>query len=306
VKRKRGRGSFSGPRRENEPRPLFRARFPARKRFAQHFLTSVWAERVVAAIDPQPGDAFLEIGPGTGSITLPLAATGSPIVAVELDRDLVRLLTERVPPNVTVIGADFLDLDPIPVLRGLEPQRLPGALESGRSPFRFRAVGNLPYNVASRIVLRLVEFHRRQPFFADATVMLQREVADRLLGRPGTKAYGVLTILTTFHARVTRLLDLPPGAFLPRPKVHSTVVRLTFGPPAARVTDERRFERMVKAMFSQRRKTLGNALKGFHRQAAAALRQAGLDPKRRPETLQVTEIARLAETLAAIDRPPML
>lgn len=284
-----------------------RGRFPrARKRFAQHFLTSVWAERVVAAVDPQPGDAFLEIGPGTGSLTLPLAATGAPIVAIELDRDLVRLLTQQVPANVTLISGDFLDLDPIPVLRGLEPQRLPGALESGRSPFRFRAVGNLPYNVASRIVLRLVEFHRRQPLFADATVMLQREVADRLLGEPGTKDYGVLTILTTLHARVSRLLDLPPGAFLPRPKVHSTVVRLTFGPPAARVTDERRFERMVKTMFNQRRKMLGNALRAFHRQSADVIRQAGLDARRRPETLQVTEIARLAETFAAIERPPML
>ena len=281
-------------------------RFRARKRFAQHFLTSVWADKVVAAIDPQPGDAFLEIGPGTGSLTLPLAATGAPIVAVELDRDLVKLLIERVPSNVTVVGADFLDLDPVPLLRGLEPQRLPGAMESGRSPFRCRAVGNLPYNVASRIVLRLVEFHRRQAFFGDATVMLQREVAERLLGEPGTRDYGVLTILTTLHARVTRLLDLPPGAFLPKPKVHSTVVRLTFGPPAARVTDERRFERMVKTMFSQRRKTVGNALKGFHRQADRALRQAGLDPRRRPETLQVIEIARLAETFAVLERPAML
>jgi 16S rRNA (adenine1518-N6/adenine1519-N6)-dimethyltransferase len=278
----------------------------ARKRFAQHFLTSVWADRVVAAVDPQPGDAFLEIGPGTGSLTLPLAATGAPIVAIELDRDLVRLLSQQVPANVTLISGDFLDFDPMPVLRGLEPQRPPGALESGRSPFRFRAVGNLPYNVASRIVLRLVEYHRNQPLFADATVMLQREVAERLLGQPGTKDYGVLTILTTLHARVTRLLDLPPGAFLPRPKVHSTVVRLTFGQPAARVTDERRFERMVKTMFSQRRKTLGNALKSFHRQAAEVIRQTGIDARRRPETLQVTEIARLAETFAAIERPPML
>jgi 16S rRNA (adenine1518-N6/adenine1519-N6)-dimethyltransferase len=284
------------------PRP----RFQARKRFAQHFLTSVWAEKVVAAIEPHPGDAFLEIGPGTGSITLPLASTGAPIVAVELDRDLVRLLADQVPSNVTLISADFLDLDPVPLLRGLEPQRPPDALESGRSPFRFRAVGNLPYNVASRIVLRLVEFHRRQPLFADATVMLQREVADRLLGEPGTKDYGVLTILTTLHARVTRLLDLPPGAFMPRPKVHSTVVRLTFGPPAARVTDEARFERLVKTMFNQRRKMLGNSLKGFHKQAAVALKQAGLDARRRPETLQVTEIARLAEAFAVLERAPML
>src|SRR5207344_2711076 len=117
-----------------------------------------------------------------------------------------------------VVSGNFLDLDPLPVLRGLEPQRPPGSLESSRSAHRFRVVGNLPYNVASRIVLQLVGSHRRQPFFADATIMLQHEVADRLLGKPGTKAYGALTIATTLHARVSRLLNLPPGAFLPRPK----------------------------------------------------------------------------------------
>ncbi len=261
---------------------------------------------MVAAIDPRPGDAFFEIGPGTGSLTLPLAATGAPVVAVEIDRDLVSLLAERIPPNVTVMSGDFLTFDPLPVLRGLDPQQPPGALESARPPYRFRVVGNLPYNVASRIVLRLVDLHRRQAPFLDATVMLQREVADRLLGKPGTKAYGVLTILTTLHARVTRLLDLPPGAFLPRPKVHSTVVRLDFTPPSARVTDEARFERMVKVMFNQRRKTLGNALKSFHASSGEVIRQAGIDPRRRPETLQVTEIARLAELFAGTARAPVL
>jgi 16S rRNA (adenine1518-N6/adenine1519-N6)-dimethyltransferase len=280
--------------------------FRARKRFAQHFLTSGWAGKVVEAIDPQPGDVFLEIGPGTGALTMPLAATGAPVIAVEIDRDLVALLTERMPSNVTLVSGDFLEIDPLPVLHGLEPQRPPGALESSRPAHRFRVVGNLPYNVASRIVLRLVDLHRRQPFFADATIMLQHEVADRLLGRPGTKAYGALTIATSLHARVSRLLNLPPGAFLPRPKVNSTVVRLDFGPPLARVTDERRFERLVKTMFSHRRKTLGNALKSFHRESRQALVEAGIDPRRRPETLQVTEIARLAEAFAAMDRPAVL
>ncbi len=285
---------------------MIRRRFRPRKRFAQHFLSSTWAGRVVGAIDPAPGDVFLEVGAGTGSLTLPLAASGAPVVAVELDRDLITLLAERIPPNVTLVSGDVLDLDPIPILRGLEPQRPPAPPALPAPPRRFRLVGNLPYTIASRIVLRFVELHRREPFFADATVMVQREVADRLLGRPGTKQYGVLTVLTTMHARVSRLVDLPPGAFLPKPKVWSSLIRLDFGPAAAHVTDSARFERLVKTIFSQRRKTLGNALKPFHHESARLLALAGLDPKRRPETLQVTEIARLAEHVASVPRGPVL
>lgn len=277
-----------------------------RKRFGQHFLASTWAQKVVAAIAPAPGDVFLEIGPGTGSLTLPLAATGAPIVAVEIDRDLVRLLSGQVPPNVTLLSGDILDVDPMPILRGLEPQRT--AAWTGPAPpvRRFRVVGNLPFNIASRVVLNLVASHQREPFFADATIMLQREVAQRLLGRAGTKDYGSLTVLTTLHARVTALIDLPPGAFMPRPKVHCTVVRLEFGPPLARVRDEAGFERLTKAIFSQRRKTLANALKRFHPSGATVLAQSGLDGRRRPGTLQVTEIAGLAELFATVARPPML
>ena len=277
-----------------------------RKRFGQHFLAAAWADKVVAAVEPAPGDVFLEIGAGTGSLTLPLAATGAPVVAVEVDRDLVALLSKRLPPNVTLVSGDFLEIDPLPIVRGLEPQRPAAWAGSAPRARRFRVVGNLPYNVASRIVLRLVEMHRRQAFFADATVMLQKEVADRLLGQPGTKAYGALTILTTLHVRVTRLLELPPGAFVPRPKVHSTVVRLTFGSPLARVGDEAAFGRLVKAMFSRRRKTLANALKPFHPSSAEVLAASGIDGRRRPETLQVTEIARLAELFASVRRAPML
>ena len=136
--------------------------------------------------------------------------------------------------------------------------------------------------------------------------MVQREVADRLVARPGTKAYGVLTILMSVHARVSRVLDLPPGAFTPPPKVRSTVVRLEFGPPAVRLRDAEGFERLVKTMFSQRRKTLANALKAIDPTAPAVLALAGIDSKRRPETLQVQEIARLAELFASVKQPPVL
>jgi 16S rRNA (adenine1518-N6/adenine1519-N6)-dimethyltransferase len=171
---------------------------------------------------------------------------------------------------------------------------------------RFRVVGNLPYNISAPILFRLLEFHRRLGFFADATVMLQREVADRLLAEPGTKEYGVLSVMVAAHATVSRLLDLPPGAFAPAPKVHSTVVQIAFGNSPIRLSDEAFFERLVKTMFQQRRKTLANALKPLHRKAGEIVAGAGLDGRRRPETLQVAEIARLAERFASASRPPVL
>jgi 16S rRNA (adenine1518-N6/adenine1519-N6)-dimethyltransferase len=271
-----------------------------RKRFGQHYLAPAWARKVVHAIAPQPGDVFLEIGPGTGALTLPLAAHNVSILAVEIDRDLVADLLQHVPPHVTVMTGDVLKTDVLAFLSGLEPQRPIEAPGGARLPRRARVVGNLPYYIASPILFRLIEFHRQHGFFTDATVMLQREVADRLTAQPGTKEYGVLTIMLAVHARITRLLDLPPGAFTPPPKVRSTVVRLTFGPPTVRIRDEALFERMVKALFGQRRKTLNNALKAFDPTAPAVLALAGLDARRRPETLTVEELARLAELFASV------
>jgi 16S rRNA (adenine1518-N6/adenine1519-N6)-dimethyltransferase len=253
----------------------------------------------VEAIQPQRGDVFLEIGPGTGALTLPLAASGEPILAVEVDRDLVADLVQRVPPNVTVVRGDVLTTDVLAFLKGLEPQQTPDAAAGPAVARRYRIVGNLPYYIASPILFTLIDWHRRYGLFADATVMLQREVADRLVAAPGTKQYGVLTVMLALHARISRRLDLPAGAFSPPPKVRSSVVRLEFGPPLVRVRDEALFERVVKGVFSQRRKTLANALKSVDPHAAAILARAGLDPRRRPETLQVTELARLTEVVAA-------
>lgn len=286
------------------PRPPARARRAPigrpRKRFGQHFLAPAWAQRVVHAVKPQPGDVFLEIGPGTGALTVPLAASGAPILAVEIDRDLVQSLASLVPRNVTVMSGDVLTTDVLAVLSGLEPQRPPQHASVEGPTRRFRVVGNLPYYIASPILIRLIEWHRREAVFTDATVMVQREMADRLVARPGTKDYGVLTVMLGLHARITRVLDLPAGAFTPPPKVRSSVVRIEFGPPAVRLVDEQLFERMVKAMFGQRRKTLLNALKAFDPTAPAVLALAGVDGKRRPETLQLEEMAQLAELFASV------
>jgi 16S rRNA (adenine1518-N6/adenine1519-N6)-dimethyltransferase len=277
-----------------------RDRHRPRKRFGQHFLVDAWAHKVVEAIAPAAGDVFLEIGPGRGAITLPLSRTGAPILAVEIDRDLSASLASRVAPNVTILTGDFLRQDVLGFLTGLEPQRPPGG---PAVPRRFRAVGNLPYNLSTPILFRLLDIHRRHAFFADATLMLQREVADRLAARPGTKDYGVLTIMIAMYARVERLLQLPPGAFVPPPKVRSTVVRLAFGPAAVRVPDEALFERLVRALFTTRRKTLANGLRAFDPTGAAVLALSEIDPQRRPETLSLPELARLTDLFAAVRRP---
>lgn len=269
-----------------------------RKRFGQHFLAPAWADKVVRAIDVQHGDVFLEIGPGTGALTLPLAASGAPILAVEIDRALAASLAARVPPNVTLLTGDFLSLDVLPFLTGLESHL------AGRR--RIRAVGNLPYNLSSPILFRMIDLYRRDGVPADATLMVQREVADRLTARAGTKAYGTLTVSAQLHADITRLLDLPPGAFRPPPKVRSALVRLAFRPPLARVVDEPQFDRMVRALFAARRKTLANALRQFDRRGPEILERSGLDGKRRPETLQVAEFARLAELFRIVPAGPAM
>jgi 16S rRNA (adenine1518-N6/adenine1519-N6)-dimethyltransferase len=261
---------------------------PARKRFGQHFLEPVWADKVVAAIAPQPDDVFLEIGPGPGILTLRLAPKVASLIAIEIDRDLVASLTPKLPANASLVAGDVLDID------------LDRALPQMARPLR--VAGNLPYNVSSPILFRLLELESRRAV-ADATLMLQREVADRIVATPGTAEYGVLSVLVQWRASVVRLLAIPPGAFRPPPDVRSALIRLTFRRPEFELKDSGLFQQMVRSMFTQRRKTLANALASFAAEigtvSSTALADAGIDPRRRPETLEVIEIARLADTFAA-------
>ncbi len=278
---------------------------PARKRFGQHFLEPAWVTKLVNAVAPASTDVFLEIGPGRGALTRPLAPKVARLIAVEIDRDLAAALEAEHLPHVEVITGDFLHVD------------LGSVLDTVAGPVR--VIGNLPYNVSSPILFRLLALARAgngdgpdfararngdRPHFqlADATLMLQKEVADRLVARPGTGEYGVLGIAVSLYADVDRLLVLPPGAFRPPPKVTSAVVRLRFRPPTVPLPNPRLFEGMVRSMFTLRRKTLVNALKPFAdslgRSAPEAVAAAGLDPARRPETLEVAELARLAGVFA--------
>lgn len=258
----------------------------ARKKYGQHFLESAWADKLVQAIEPRPTDRFLEIGPGSGALTLRLAGRAAHVTAVEIDPDQVAVLRPRIPSNVTLVREDFLAFD----LRSI-----------GAGPIRI--AGNLPYNVSSPILFKLLRAYREGLPLADAALMLQREVAERVQAGPGTRAYGVLAILVQLYAEVRRLLTLPPGAFRPQPRVHSAVVGLRFRPPAVPLRDEQVFEAMVRSVFTQRRKRLSNALAPYARSrgrnAADALAEAGIDGGRRPETLQLAELSQLADVLAS-------
>ena len=258
-----------------------------RKRFGQHFLESAWVHKLIAALDTSPDDTFLEIGPGRGALTMPLAARVRSVVGVEIDRDLAAELPDHAGPNVRIVQGDFLDVDLDALLRD--------------EPLPIRVIGNLPYNVSSPILFKLLHGAAEGRRFRDATLMLQKEVADRLIAPPGGSDYGALAIQVALLADVDRLLTLPPGAFRPPPKVTSAVVRLRFHPLAADIGDPATFERVVRGVFLQRRKTLVNAFKpvamSFGQSAPEVIERAGLDPSKRPQVLTLDDMARLARAV---------
>lgn len=248
-----------------------------RRRFGQNFLADPhYVARIVAAVDPQPGDNIVEIGPGLAALTGDLVARAGHIAAVEIDRDLAARLRERfTPAQLTLYEADALAFD----FAALGP--------------RLRVVGNLPYNISSPLLFHLAA-HDAQ--LRDLTVMLQKEVVARMTAAPGTADYGRLTVMLQAKFRITRLVVVPPGAFRPAPKVESAVARLVplrADKPA--IADEARFARVVAAAFAQRRKTLRNALAAVA--DVAALEAAGIDPSARGETLSVADFVRLSNAL---------
>lgn len=260
---------------------------PARKRFGQHFLEPAWVVKVVDAIGPIPSDTFLEIGPGRGALTRPLAARAHRVIAIEIDRDLAAALQAEAIPNLRLIRSDVLALSFSEILRD-EPRPL-------------RVAGNLPYNIASPILFALLGAADHGQLFSDATLMLQKEVADRLAAAPGGKNYGALAIQVRLLADVEQVLTLPPGAFRPPPKVTSAVVRLRFHPPLVDVGDARVFERIVRGMFLQRRKTVANALRPVCAtlgcNVAGLLERASVNGTLRPEALSLEQIAGLSRAV---------
>jgi 16S rRNA (adenine1518-N6/adenine1519-N6)-dimethyltransferase len=235
-------------------------------------------ERLLRLVDPRPDDRFLEIGPGRGALTLPLAARAAWVNAIELDARLAEELRSRAPGNVSILTGDALTADLTSLLPG-----------------EGRVVGNLPYYVASPLLRRILELREGA---RDAHVMLQEEVARRVASPPGSKSYGVLSVLFGLWADLDMPLRFPPGAFDPPPRVHSAILRIRFLPrPRAEIGDPQAFERLVFRAFSRRRRTLENNLQDSYPNLKQHLRLLKITGTRRAETLSVGEFASLSKAL---------
>ncbi len=257
------------------------------KKLGQNFLIDARiVQGIVDAAEIQPGDRVLEIGPGIGTLTQGLAEAGADVTAVELDKKLPAVLKETLKAydNVRIVPGDILKVN-IPEIMGEGP---------------FKVAANLPYYITTPILMTLLERHL--PITRMVT-MVQKEVAERMTAKPGSRIYGALSVAVQYYTEPEIVLDVPPRSFIPAPEVMSVVVSCRVRKePAVKVSDEKLFFRVVKAAFGQRRKTLMNALKGggFPKEAVRdALETSGIDPTRRGETLTLAEFGRLADAFAA-------
>ena len=263
-----------------------------KKRLGQNFLVDpTLCDKIISLSGFTTEDTVLEIGPGKGALTLPLAGRVKHVVAVEKDGDLVdwlkRRLFETGISNVTLLHEDILKVD-------WNALRI-------HFPGKIRAIGNLPYNISTPVLERMCWNHQ---WMGRATLMFQLEVAERLTAFPGTKAYGAMTLLVQYHARVLRLLKLFKGSFFPVPKVDSMVLSLDFEKPyPERADHEAFFRKVVKGAFAHRRKTILNSLKGAlsdqtRESLLNALAVCGIDPAKRGEVLEMADFLRLSAALS--------
>jgi len=248
-----------------------------RKRFGQHFLNdqTILAE-MVAAIAPQPDDTLVEIGPGLGALSEPLLARLYCLHAIEIDRDLAELLRKRYPPErLALHECDALKFDFVQLSRQL------GA--------PLRIAGNLPYNISTPLLFRLVEC---AAVLVDAHLMLQKEVVERVVAAPGTASCSRLSVMMQYRFYCEWLLDVTPESFDPPPKVESAVLRLSPRPAEQCATDFNALSLLVSAAFGQRRKMLRNTLRGLFDEAQ--LDALGINPTSRAESLSIADYLRLA------------
>ena len=269
---------------------LQRHGFHFSKSLGQNFLTAAWVPQQIAAESGiEKTDGALEIGPGVGCLTAELAKTAGRVTAIELDERLRDVLAETLTDfdNVSVVFADALKAD------------LPAVCAETLGNRPWKVCANLPYNVTTPLITAFLE----AGCFESVTVMIQKEVAERLCAAPGTGEYGAFSVLVQWYAESRLLFDVPPHCFVPQPKVTSAVVRMDRrAAPPAQVDDEKFFFRTVRAAFAQRRKTLANALRsGFSEldraDIASAMEEALLPPAVRGETLSIMQFAALSNAL---------
>ena len=269
---------------------LARHGFRFSKSMGQNFLIESWVPRDIAeASGAGPGTGVLEVGPGIGPLTRELARRADRVVSVELDRSLLPILAETLAgcPNAQVCPGDILKTD----IPGLVRERF-----AGLTPL---ACANLPYNITTPAITALIE----AGYFASITVMIQREVARRICAAPGTADYGAFSVFCQYYTRPELLFDVPPGCFLPAPKVTSSVLRMVPCPPPPEVDDEAHFFRVVRAAFAQRRKTLVNSLSAAlgtqlsKEELVSRVLSCGLPENIRGERLSISDFAALSKAL---------
>ncbi len=263
------------------------------KSLGQNFLSDIHIiEDIIDGSDIESEDLVIEIGPGMGVLTAAAAERAGKVVAVEIDKKLIPILKETLADhdNVEVINADIMKTDLTAIVEANRP--------SGEG--KVRVIGNLPYYITTPIIMKLLE----ESVPADSiTIMMQKEVADRIKAAPGGKDYGALTVAVGFYCTIEHVADAPKEVFVPRPKVDSTVIRLDLRKECpVDLIDQKIFFETVKGGFGQRRKTLLNSLTGVRGlpkpEIADALDAAGIDQKRRAETLSLDEFASVANEIA--------
>jgi len=259
---------------------------PVKPKLGQNFLVdSAAIQRIAASVGDLTGRTVVEVGPGRGAITSTLAASAAHLLAVELDHELALRLRAHFPPDrVTVFEQDVLDFD--------------FAEASATAGQPLLVVGNLPYGITSQILLKLAASHAA---LDRAVLMVQREVADRIVAEPGSRDYGLLSVTVQIYGPAQRLFTLPPTAFSPPPDVYSTVFRWRFAPRFQELgVDESSFLRFVRVCFAQKRKTLANNLPAASNspaEIAGTLRQSAIDPMARAESLSLEALAALWQRL---------
>ncbi|MGI6736901.1 MAG: 16S rRNA (adenine(1518)-N(6)/adenine(1519)-N(6))-dimethyltransferase RsmA [Anaerovoracaceae bacterium] len=269
--------------------------FHTRRSLGQNFLIDrAVIDDIIAGAEIGADDLVIEIGPGMGALTMAAAARARRVAAIEIDRRLLPILEQRLHPleNVRVIPGDILEID-LGTLAAEERQRDPRLQD-------VRVLGNLPYYITTPILLKLLQ--EKVPA-RSITIMMQKEVADRIQAPPGSRVYGALSVTVQYYCKVEKVCEVSRRAFRPQPKVDSTVLRLRpHGEKPAAVRSEECLFRCVRAAFAARRKTLANSLGGLDglgkEGAVRLLERAGIDPGRRAETLSLTEFAALANGLA--------
>lgn len=254
-----------------------------RKRFGQNFLVDHRCiDSIIAAINPQPNQHILEIGPGQGALTKALVASGATIDAVEIDRDLAQHLDQKFGKvkNFTLHSADILKFSILTLI----PER---------KPHKLRVVGNLPYNISTPLMFKLFSDIN---VISDMYFMLQREVALRLIAQPNTKDYGRMSVMAQYYCNMQIVLEIPPTAFSPQPKVDSCIVRfIPHTQPVADVVNHALLQDIVTNAFSHRRKTIHNSLKGFI--TSDELNTLQIDPQLRAENLRLIDYTKIANYL---------